>query len=298
LSLSSEIVSVLTSGVEFGLLNGLMVVGLGLALRFGNFPDLTLEGVFSFGASVCAISSIRGANPIVAIALAGLLCGVAGVVTATLHLVTKMSRLLAAIIVMTALFGLSLRVLNGSNLSISGYLTFYQGTSDWLGRSITTLSVVLPAVALLIAFLHTEFGVLLRASGENWHLLRKLGKPCWLYLIVTLAVSSTLVGVSGALTAQYNGFADVGFGSGTIVTGLASLLLGEAILTPTSITRQILACLLGSFVYSALFALIFQLGLNPWDFKIASALFVLFSIAVSKISSSKQDDHRIGCNPL
>jgi putative ABC transport system permease protein len=289
---------VISSGVEYGLLNSLLVVGLAIALRFGNFPDLTVEGSLSFGAALCAIGAVNGLPPLVCIMMGAGGGFVAGMLTSTLHLLTRMSRLLASIIVMTALYTVVLRFLHGSNLSIAETITWYSNASGWTLRIFDSLLIVIPAVIILIVFFHTEFGLLLRASGENWNLVQKLGKPCWLYLMVTLAVSNALVGVSGALITQYNGFADIGFGSGIIVTGLASLIIGETILVPTNVGRQFFAAVIGSFIYSILFALALKMGLNPWDFKFASAMFVVIAITISKVATNKEESQRIGCNPL
>lgn len=289
---------VFLSGLEFGLLNSLMVIGLAVALRFGNFPDLTVEGALSIGAAVSAIAIASGIPVPICILLGGIVGALAGIVTSSLHLLTRMSRLLAGIIVSTALYAVTLHVLNGSNFPLTGFATWYGDSATWYERVLRSAVVLVPILLLLTTFLRTEYGLLLRASGENWSLVKKLGKPCWLYLLTTLAISNGLVGISGALIANYNGFADVGFGIGTIVTGFASLLIGESILVPTTVGRQLGAAVIGAFVYSTLSAFALRLGLNPQDFKLVSAGFVLAAVVLSKITASEQDNHRIGCDPL
>ena len=293
-----ELLSIFSSGLEFGLLNCLMVLGLMIALRFASFPDLTIEGALPIGAAICAVSTLSGIPPLLSIFLGGLAGSLAGSVTASLHLLTGMSRLLAGIIMMTALYAISLRVMQGSNVPLFDVTTWYSEVNGWDGRCLRTIVLVLPITVLLTVFFHTEFGLLLRASAENWNLVKKLGKPCWLYLLVTLAISNGLVGLSGALLTQSNRFADVGFGSGSIITSLAALLLGETILIPTSVGRQIIAAILGSFLYSSIFSLALSLGLHPWDLKLVSACFVLLAILISKRFSGGMETRRIGCDPL
>ena len=157
-------------------------------------------------------------SPLICILFGRIGGAIAGIATSSLYLVTRMSRLLSSIIIMTALYTVILRSLHGSNLSISEFATWYSGSWSWYISASRSMIIVIPLILLLTAFFHTEFGLLLRASGENWNLIQKLGKPCWLYLIITLAISNCLVGISGSLLTQYNGFADVGFGSGSIIT--------------------------------------------------------------------------------
>jgi putative ABC transport system permease protein len=298
MSLLHDLISVFSSGLEFGLLNSLMVVGLAIAFRFGNFPDLTIEGTVIMGAAVSGIALVAGLPPFLAILIAVAVCGAAGITTAVLHLATGMSRLLAGIVMMTALYALSLRVMRGSNLPLFDYPTLYAHSFGWVTRCLVSGSIVVPCLIVVVLLLHTEFGLLLRANGENEPLVRKLGKPTWVYLLVTLAISNGLVGASGAMVSQLNRFADVGFGAGTIVTGLAALLIGEAVLVPTSVGRQVCAAVLGSVVYYTIFALALRLGLHPWDLKLASAIFVLAAIVVARCFSSDRANRRIGCDPL
>ncbi len=298
MTLWQDITAILNSGTEFGLLNALVVIGLALALRFGNFPDLTIEGTVPVAAATSALLTTLGLSPLSSIAIACLIGAAAGLLTSSLHILTGMSRLLAGIIMMTVLYAVSLHIMGGSNLSLSGLSTFYSCAHSWFGRSAASLVLVIPLAILLVIFLHTEFGLLLRATGENQQLVKKLGRPCTLYLLTTLAISNGLVAISGAMIAQSNGFADVGFGAGTIITAFAALLLGEAIVVPTTVGRQITAAVVGSVVYYTIYAFAIRLGLHPWDLKLASGLFVLVASALSRLLAKKGETTRIGCDPL
>lgn len=292
-------VTVLLSGFEFGLLNALMVVGIAIAFRFANFPDLTLEGTVSISAAVSAAVTVSGFPPIVAVAIGGMLGALAGSITATLRLATQMSKLLAGIVTMTILYALSLRVMGGSNLPMFGSSTLYVAAHDWFHRNALTLMVVVPCLLLVCLFLHTECGILLRACGENEQLVGKLQKRVWFFTIIALAIANAMTGISGALMAQYNQFADVGFSAGALISSLAALLLGEAVVYPTTVFRQILAAVIGSIVYSTIFSFALKLGLHPWDLRLASALFVLAVIVMSKSARTGiQESRRIGSDPL
>ncbi len=298
MSLLQQFQDLLLTGVEFGALNALSVLGLMIALRFGGFPDLTIEGTIPLSAAAAALAVTAGMSPFESLCIAVLVGATAGTLTAILHLFTGMSRLMASILMMTALYAVSLRALKGSNLPLFQYLTWFPNDASWIGRFSWTAIIVIPLFVGVILFLYTEFGLLLRATGENWSLVRKLGKPCWLYLVCTLALSNAFIGLSAGLLTHYNRFADVGFGSGSIVTCLAALLLGEAIVLPTSVERQMLAVAVGSIIYYTAVALALRLGLNPWDLKLASGGFVLLAILLSRTYSAENKGLRIGCDPL
>ena len=294
-----NIATVLASGIEFGLLNALMVVGIAIALRFVNFPDLTLEGTVCISAATSAYATVHGCPPVLAVCIGAGLGAVAGALTAVLRLGTGMSKLLAGIVTMTILYALSLRVMSGSNLPMFGSSTLYLHAGDWLKRVALTLAVVVPFLVAVSMFLHTECGILLRASGENEQLIVKLQKPAWLFMVAGLAIANALTGTAGALIAQYNQFADAGFGAGSLISSLAALLLGETVLTPTSVNREIVAAIIGSIIYSTIYAFALELGLHPWDLRLASALFILMVLVVAKrADGASPENRRIGSDPL
>lgn len=290
--------AVLASGLEFGLLNALTVLGSAVAFRFAGFPDLTIEGSVLIGAAAAAVAAMAGCSPLVCVAWAAFGGCLAGALTASLVLLTRMSRLLAGILVMTAAYGVCLRLMNGSNLALYQTRTLYAAAGSRPARVAITLGVVVPLAVGLGWFLRTEFGVLLRATGENERLLRRLRRPGGLYLVVSLALANALVAVSGGLVAHYNRVADVGFGAGTIVTALAALLIGEAIVVPSSVPRQILAALVGSIGYYSAYSAALRLGLHPWDLKIASAALLLIVVSATRIWGRKHAERRIGADPL
>ncbi len=293
-----DITTVLGSGVEFGFLNALMVLGLALAFRFGNFPDLTIEGTVTISAATSAVLTAAGVPPLASIAAASVVGILAGMLTSALHILTGISRLLSGIIMMTVLYALSLHIMNGSNCPLFGINTFFSNCDSWTERVGLSAVVVVPLSVALVVFLHTEFGLLLRANGENQQLVKKLGRPCWVYLLVTLSLANCLVSVSGSMVAQSNRFADAGLGAGTIITGLAALLLGEAIIVPVTVGRQVLAAIVGSVIYYTIYAAAIRLGLHPWDLKLASGIIVLAAAALSKFFVKKERTKRIGCDPL
>lgn len=292
------ITQIFGSGIEFGLLNCLFILGIAFAFRFGNFPDLTVEGSLILGAAVSAISIKNGAPPTISLMI-GLLAGMlSGILTVTIHIKTMMSRLLSGIISMTILYALSLRLMQGSNLPLFEHITWFNTNNTWISRIGTISLIVIPIFIILYLFLKTEFGLLLRANAENEELLSKMNRPCVLYLYTSLAISNGLAGLSGALITNYNKFADVGFGQGAIIPGLAALLIGEALIRPKTVLRQVIACLVGAIAYYLVYAIALRIGLHPWDLKLVSALFVIITILISKRVDINRSFIHVGSDPL
>ena len=271
--------------VEQGFVYGIMVIGVYLTFRILDFPDLTVDGSLPLGAAISAVAITSGVNPYLSLlfALAGGFA--AGMVTAFLNTKFKILHLLASILTMIALYSINIRIMSGPNVALLGKETVFD--------SITRLGIpahyagllIFGAFALIVLtfiiwFLSTELGQAILATGDNPQMIRSLGVNTNTVIILGVGLSNGLVALSGALVAQNQGAADVGMGIGTIVAGLASVIIGETVFGCKTMPRAFIAALLGSIVYRLAIAL--ALGLefgtfrfNPSDLNLITALLVI-----------------------
>lgn len=272
--------------VEIGLVFGLVALGVFLSFRVLNFPDLTVDGSFPLGAAVAATLIVGGVDPFAATAVAIAAGAVAGLVTAFLNLRFGILHLLASILTMIALYSINLRIMGRPNVALLGVdtvLTPFQGLG--LGNLMLKplfAGVVLAVVGcLLTAFLLSSYGLAMRATGSNPRMARAQGIDTQATTYVGMAISNALVALAGALFAQMNGFADVTIGTGTIVVGLAAVIVGEAIFGARSLPVWILGCIAGSVIYRLAVALALNasfLGLNASDLNLVTAVLVAVAL--------------------
>jgi putative ABC transport system permease protein len=280
-------VSLFSNAFYEGLAYGLVALGVYLTFRVLSFPDLTVDGSFPLGGAVAAILIVAGVNPWLA-TFAALGAGLAaGLCTSLLNTQLRINALLSGILMMVALYSINLVIMGRANISLLREVTVFDQASQWLGISNSVLvSIIFMVIAIIIIlvlldwFLHTEIGLALRATGENQQMVRGLGANTDLTTILGVAISNGLVALSGALISQNQGFADAGMGIGMIVMGLASVIIGEAIFRPRSVTAVLLAVVGGTFVYRLFLNLALRLGLPPVDFKLVTAALVVVALAV------------------
>jgi putative tryptophan/tyrosine transport system permease protein len=272
--------------VELGLVFGLVGLGVLISFRVLAFPDLTVDGSFPLGAAVSATLIVNGVDPFLATAVA-ILCGaLAGLVTALLNLRFGILHLLASILTMIALYSINLRIMGRPNVAIIGeptVLTPFEGLGlhNIYLRPLFAGVVVVIVCALLARFLLSQYGLALRATGSNPRMARAQGVDTTRATYVGMAVSNALVALAGALFAQMNGFADVSIGTGTIVVGLAAVIIGEAIFGSRSILVWVIGCVAGSVLYRIAVALALNasvLGLNASDLKLVTAVLVALAL--------------------
>jgi putative ABC transport system permease protein len=291
------VVAVVRTSLELGLLYGIAVLGLAMAFRITGFADLTMEGGFTTGAAVTAVAMAGHLNPALALLLGAAAGALAGVATASLHSHLGVSKLLSGIITMTVLYSLNLRVMGRPNYSIPGQSGLFDLTS-----SLGTLPVCFVAAGLILVlvgwFLRTELGIMLRACGETGPLVCKLGGSPAFYAALGLAVANSVIALSGGLVAQLTGFADIGMGTGIIVSSLAALMIGEALLPPRSVRSLLAAVFLGSFVYQLAIAVGLRLGINPWDLKLATGILLVLAIVLEKHVFKSRAAANIGASVL
>jgi putative ABC transport system permease protein len=283
--------------IEQGLLFAIMALGVYLTFRILNFPDLTVDGSFALGGALAAKMIIDGTNPFLATLLAFVAGAAAGAFTGVLSTKGKINGLLAGILTMIALYSVNLRIMERANLPLLREETLYTlvkdlhvphlGVGDVMlvtGEALVFLVLIVAVKGLIDWFLHTDLGLDIRATGDNPTMIRSFGVNTDTTTIIGLALSNALVAVSGALVAQYQGFADAGMGIGMIVIGLASVIVGEVLFGSGSILRATLAVIGGSVVYRLVIAFALQAGFNPSDMKLITALIVIVALTLPTVA--------------
>lgn len=267
------------------LMYSFVVMGIMIPFRLLSFPDLTSEGAFPLGGCVCAALILAGWNPFLATVVAMGAGIAAGMATALIHLQFRLNSLLAGILVFTALYSVNMRVMGRSNVALfSADSVFLQVSPAILGSvALQILFFGVLVVILLLGlrwFLATEAGAALRVVGINPDLAPSLGINLWTWTLVGLGLANGLSAFGGALVVQLQGFADIGMGMGLLINGLASLVIGETVVGRHSITRQLLAPVVGAAIYYQFVSLGLSLGLQPSDLKLVTAVFVLLTLGL------------------
>ena len=272
--------------IEFGLIYGLVALGVYLSFRVLSFPDLTVDGSFPLGAAVAATAITGGLNPWLGTVLAMAAGACAGLVTALLNVRFRILHLLASILTMIALYSIILRVMGRPNIALLGettVLTPFEGLGLPLAlvRPLCLAVVVTVCAALLVRFLRSEVGLAMRATGANPRMAEAQGIAVGAMTCLGMALSNGLVALAGALFAQANGFADVTLGTGTIVVGLAAVIIGETLLPRPTVLAAVAGCVLGSVFYRIVVAFALEadfLGLQASDLNLVTALIVVAAL--------------------
>ncbi len=268
--------------VELGLIYGLVALAVYLSFRVLSFPDLTVDGSFPLGAAVVAAAITGGLGAWLGTALAVAAGGVAGLVTALLNVRFRILHLLASILTMIALYSINIRIMGRPNVALLGeatVLTPFEGLglpSLWV-RPAVLLVVAGVCAGLLVRFLASEVGLAMRATGVNPRMAEAQGIRVGRVTCLGMALSNGFAALAGALFAQANGFADVTLGTGTIVVGLAAVIIGETLVPRPTVAAAVLGCLLGSVVYRIAVALALEadvLGLQASDLNLVTAVLV------------------------
>ncbi|GIQ68084.1 ABC transporter permease [Xylanibacillus composti] len=276
----------LMGAVELGLLYALMALGVYITFRILNFPDLTVDGSFATGGAIAAVMIAADYSPWLAMvaAFAGGLA--AGAVTGLLHTKGKINGLLSGILMMIALHSINMRIMGRPNISVHGSETVFPDVSR-LSLIIILVLFILLIKFLIDAFLHTDMGLAVRATGDNARMIRSFGANTDNTTILGVSLSNGLVAVSGALIAQQSGFADISMGIGMIVIGLASVIIGEAIFGAKTVIRATIAVVLGSIVYRIVVALALRVEwLESSDLKLITAVIVIIALVLPSIQRS------------
>lgn len=302
--------SLLIGSVIIGLILALLALGLFISFRIFNFPDITAEGSFTFGAATGAALIVGGVNPLLACLVAFIAGMAAGAVTGIIHTRFKINPLLAGILVMTALYSVNLHVMGKSNMPLlneTTVFTWIENFSVWISGAdaktnligwevaVKDLWLLLFCLIVIIFFCYflwwffkTNIGTAMRATGDNDQMIRALGVNTKSMIVAGVALSNGFIALAGAMLAQYQGFADVQMGIGMMVWGLASVIIGEAIINDNSLGFVIAGAVIGSVLFRLLVAIALRWGLNPNDLKIITALFVFIALILPGLMKNKK----------
>lgn len=277
------------STVAQGLMWSILAIGVFLSFRVLDVPDMTCEGSFPLGGAIAATVIAGGGSPFMGILL-GVLGGIiAGVVTGILYTKMRIPAILAGILTMIALYSINLHIMGKANISLLRMDTVFSMTASALHVSSSVAAFIVPAVFMIVItaviywFFGTEIGMCIRATGFNPQMVRAQGVNTDTMIILGLLISNGLISLCGAVVAQNNGFADVGMGIGTIVIGLASVIIGEVILGADSFSTSLWAVAIGSILYRIVIAGVLYLGMSPNDLKLFTAIIVMLALAAPMI---------------
>lgn len=307
----------LIGALIIGLILSLLALGVYVSFRIFDFPDITTDGSITTGAAVTAILLVNGYSPFLATGL-GFLSGMAaGTVTGILYTKFNINNLLSGILVMTGLYSINLHIMGKSNIPLINAKTLFTYTENlWLKlfgnspvmniigweASVSDISVLV-FVTILIAvfgyllymFFKTDIGTAMRATGDNPQMITALGVNVGNMTILGIAIANGLIALAGSLLAQFQGFADVQMGIGMIIWGLASIIIGRALVGTDSLGLTITGAIMGSVLFRLLVAIALRVGVNPNDLKLITAVFVFVALILPNIIEKFQKtDERLG----
>jgi putative ABC transport system permease protein len=306
--------SLVIGAFTIGAILSLLALGVLVSFRVFEFPDITVDGSITLGAAVAATLLVAQVHPVAATAIACAAGAVAGATTGVIHTRFGINKLLSGILVMTALYSVNLHVMGRSNVPLlsertlatlaerAGAAAFGADRLNLAGWEVSTRDVSVLVLALLAAmlaavilfgFFRTHLGTTMQAAGDNAQMIRALGVNVNTMIILGLALSNAMVALAGALLAQYQGFADVQMGIGMVVWGLASVIIGEALVGTRQLGFLITGAVIGSVLFRLLVAIALRGGLNPNDLKLITAVFVFVALVlptvVSRVAGAQRD---------
>jgi putative ABC transport system permease protein len=276
---------ILQGSVSLGLLWAIMTIGVFITYRILNYADLTVEGSITTGASVSATLIIGGMNPFLASLFAFLAGMGAGLMTGLLHTKLKIPALLSGILSMIALYSINIRIMGKANISLLKTDTIYtpfenMGLDSRSSVIALGLICVIAAILVLYWFFGTEVGSAIRATGNNPKMIRAQGVNTDTMIIMGLVLSNGLVALSGALIAQDQSYSDIQMGIGSIVIGLASVIIGEVLFGTRNFMNTLISLVLGAVAYRIIIAFVLELGLAPTDLRLFTAITVAIALSL------------------
>lgn len=313
----SQLLNISYSAIGQGLVWSIMVVGLFLSFRVLDFADLTIDASLTMGAGICASYIISGGQPIIGMLLALLGGALAGGTTAVLHTRLKIPGLLSGILTQTALYSVNLKIMGKSMISLykqkTIYTQFANGMSSLLaGRfgfsqdfvmsdSLAQLICVTLILGLLLAFiwwfLNTEIGMSVRATGNNQRMIRAQGVNANSMIVLCLMLSNAIIALGGAAVAMSQSFADIQMGIGTIVIGLAGIIIGEELFSGRTLGAKLAGIVCGSIVYRLLIAIVLQFNPNTNNTRAITAILVVLALSIpmlkNKMRKSTDEERNI-----
>lgn len=289
--------TLLIGSIQLGLLYAIMALGIYISFRILNLPDLTVDGSFSLGMACAAVATIGG-HPFLALFIAILAGSLAGLATGLLHTKLSIHPILAGILVMTGLYTVNLALMGGkANLSVVGSDTVFSMIESIMqasgGRGNTLLAAFACIIILVIlaVFFKTRYGLAIRATGDNEDMVRSSSINANISKCIALSIANACVALSGALICQYQMFSDVGSGSGMVIIGLASVIIGETIFGRRSVTIGLVSAAFGSIMYRIILAFALKIDIFPaYALKLISAIIVIIALSGPSIKAIMQQN--------
>lgn len=281
---------ILIGVLEQGFIYGIMALGVYITYKILDFPDLTTDGSFPAGAAVTAVLLTGGMNPYISILISFAVGMIIGALTGIIHVKFKVRDLLSGIIMMTALYSINLRIAGKANVPLFNQETVFENAfvnglfpASMAKYQTVIIAFVLAVISklLLDAYLRTKSGFLLRAVGNNENLVTSLAKDIGLVKIVGLAIANGLIAMSGSIMCQQQRFFDVSMGTGTVVIGLANVIIGTNVFKNISFVKATTAVIIGSVVYKGCVALAISHGLSATDMKFITAFLFLIILIIT-----------------
>lgn len=292
--------SIILGVIEEGLVYAIMALGVYITYKILDFPDLSVDGTFPLGGAVTAVLVLAGVSPLTALFLAFIAGALAGCVTGIIHVKLKVRDLLSGIIVMTALYSVNLRLVGKSNVAFFNSDSIFenplinkimpQGLSEVSVIAILVVIVLIVKI-LLDLFLKTRSGYLLRAVGDNETLVTSLAKDKGTVKILGLSIANGLAALAGSVYCQQKGFFDISMGTGTIVIGLANVIIGTKLLKRFGAIKATTAVIVGSIVYKACVSLAIFFGMEASDLRIITSALFLGILVISNGREKKVKNH-------
>ncbi|MEE1031510.1 MAG: ABC transporter permease [Ruminococcus sp.] len=280
-------------GATLGVIWAIMALGLYLTYRVLHYADMTVDGSLTMGGAISAVCVASGMSPILAILLATLGGMAAGSLTGFLHTKFKIPDLLAGILTQFGLYSINLRIMGKANFGLLNEVTLFTQIkamgvpSKWAGLAVGVVFIVI-LIILIYCFFGTEIGCALRATGNNPDMVEAMGANTKVYIVLGLVVGNGLVAMAGALLAQYQGYADINMGVGSIVIGLAAIMIGEVLFSTRSYIHRLTGVVIGSVVYRIIIAFVLRISLTADfvikitadDMKLITAIIVVIALVV------------------
>lgn len=262
--------------VQQSLIFSIAVMGIYISYEILKFADLSADGSFTLGASVSAILIIKGVNPFIALIFSMLAGAIAGAITGILNVKLKIQDILSSILVMVGLYSINLRIMGRANLPLfAEYNIFSKGNILFTIIILASISVV-----FFTLFYKTKLGYLLKGIGDNENMIISLGINTGAIKIFAISLSNAFIALSGGILAQYQGFSDINMGTGIMIMGLASIIIGSNLFRKLNLANSSILCILGTLIYRTSIALSLKIGFNPSDLKLISSIIVIIALSL------------------
>jgi len=263
--------------LEQGFIFCIMALGVYITFKILNFPDMSVDGTFPLGASVTAILLLKGINPWLACIISIIAGMIGGLITGVLHVKFKIPNLLSGILIMLALYSVNLRIMGKANTPFFNERTIFSSNMPPL---LVVVVLGFFVKLLLDIIFKTKFGFILKATGDNPNMVTSLGIDIGLIKILGIMMANGLVALSGSVMAQYQRFSDVGMGTGVLIMGLASIIMGESILRALPIKFGTSCAILGSLLYKGSIAAALKAGLPATDLRLITSVIVITALTI------------------